>query len=161
MGDSIWSHDVHSELFISCLLNCLLMLYFVPITILIPISHSPLPTSTSLLYEQLVPRSPVMKNYIITPNVFAGPWKLLLVLSILGYLFLVHAFRHRRMRTLERKHAPAGRESFRHMTADDAQAILKTLAELEFPSLYGLAMVMALFRVRSAHKYLDSSLMTA
>ena len=40
------------------------------------------------------------------------------------------------------------------MTADDAQAILKTLAELEFPSLYGLAMVMALFRVGNAHKYL-------
>lgn len=46
------------------------------------------------------------------------------------------------------------------MTADDAQSILKTLAELEFPSLYGLAMVMALFRVGSAHKYLDYSLMT-
>ena len=93
-----------------------------------------------------------MKHYTNLPIATTGPWNLLLVLSILGYLFLVHAFRHRRLRSLERKHAPAGRESFRHMTADDAQAILKTLAELEFPSLYGLAMVMALFRVGSAHK---------
>ena len=35
------------------------------------------------------------------------------------------------------------------MTADDAQAILKTLAELEFPKLYGFSMVVALFRVGS------------
>lgn len=101
-----------------------------------------------------------MKPYVTIPNASTGPWKLLLVLSTLGYLFLVHALRHRRLRSLKKKHAPAGRESFRHMTADDAQSILKTLAELEFPSLYGLAMVMALFRVGSAHKYLDYSLMT-
>ena len=139
---------------VSCPSACLLMLCFVPITILIPIFLAPLPTSTGLLYQGFVQRSPVMKPYIIIPNVYTGPWKILVVLCILGYLFLVHAFRHRRLRSLERKHAPAGRESFRHMTADDAQAILKTLAELEFPSLYGLAMVMALFRVGSAHKYL-------
>lgn len=46
------------------------------------------------------------------------------------------------------------------MSADDAQAVLKTLAELEFPSLYGLAMVMALFRVGSAHEYFRYSPMT-
>ena len=129
------------------------MLCLVPIKILIPIFHTPLPIATGLLYQPLVPRSPVMKPYISIPNAFTGPWKPLLVLCILGYLFLVHASRHRRLRSLEKKHAPAGRESFRHMTADDAQAILKTLAELEFPSLYGLAMVMALFRVGSAHKH--------
>ena len=156
MEDLIWSHDVHSELSISCLL----MLCFVPITILIPIFYAPLPASTGLLYQRLVPSFPVMKLHIMIPNAFTGTWKLLLVLCILAYLFLVHAFRHRRLRNLERKHAPAGRESFRHMTADDAQAILKTLAELEFPSLYGLAMVMALFRVGSAHRYLEYSQMT-
>ena len=154
MEESIWSHDVHNELSISRLL----ILCFVPIMILISICYPPLPTSTGLLYKRLVPTSPIMKPYTNIPNAFTGPWKLLLVLSILGYLFLVHAFRHRRLRSLERKHAPAGRESFRHMTADDAQAILKTLAELEFPSLYGLAMVMALFRVGSPHKYPGSSL---
>ena len=46
------------------------------------------------------------------------------------------------------------------MTVNDAQAVLKTLAELEFPSLYGLSMVMALFRVGSAHEYLCYSPMT-
>ena len=37
------------------------------------------------------------------------------------------------------------------MTANDAQAILKTLAELEFPSLYGFSMVVALFRASDVH----------
>lgn len=39
------------------------------------------------------------------------------------------------------------------MTADDAQTILKTLAELEFPKLYGFSMVVALFRVGSGRIY--------
>lgn len=47
--DPIRSHDVHSELFISCLL----MLYFVTIKILIPIFHTPLPIYTRLLYNDL------------------------------------------------------------------------------------------------------------
>ena len=63
------------------------------------------------------------------------------------YLLIVHYFRYRRARGLEKKYAPEGRTSFRNMTADDAQTILKTLAELEFPSLYGFSMVVALFRV--------------
>ena len=148
----------------TCIVSCPLIVYLCfasyPSRSSILIFYPPLPTPTGLLYKQLVPRSPIMKPCIIIPNAFTGPWNMLLVLSILAYLFLVHAFRHRRLRSLERKHAPAGRESFRHMTADDAQTILKTLAELEFPSLYGLAMVMALFRVGSAYKLPDYSPMT-
>jgi len=87
-------------------------------------------------------------------------WKLVMVLIVLIYAFLVHVLRFQRARSLERKYAPAGRESFRNMTADDAQAILKTLAELEFPSLYGLAMVVALFRVGGVQKYLCYSPLT-
>ena len=82
------------------------------------------------------------------------------MLGILAYVFLVRALRYQRTKSLERKHAPASRESFRNMTADDAQAILKTLAELEFPSLYGLSMVMALFRVGSEQKQICYSLVT-
>ena len=70
-----------------------------------------------------------------------------LVLCPLIYLLVVHILRCQRARSLERKYAPEGRKSFRRMTADDAQEILKTLAELEFPSLYGFSMVVALFRV--------------
>lgn len=77
-----------------------------------------------------------------------------LVLGMLAYLFLVHLLRYQRAKSLERKYAPAGKESFRNMTVDDAQAILKTLTELEFPKLYGVSMVVALFRVGSAQRYL-------
>lgn len=70
-------------------------------------------------------------------------------LSLVGYLFLVRLVRYQRARSLERKYAPAGREGFPSMTANDAQAILKILADLEFPKLYGFSMVVALFRVCS------------
>lgn len=87
-----------------------------------------------------------MELCIVTLEVFAKTWRLTLVLGMFAYLVLVHVLRYQRAKSLEKKHAPAGRESFRNMTADDAQAILKTLAELEFPSFYGVSMVMALFR---------------
>ena len=95
-----------------------------------------------------------MKLANMTPDALATSWKHILVLGLLAYLYLVHVLRYQRAKGLERKHAPAGRESFRHMSVDDAQGILKTLAELEFPSLYGVSMVIALFRVGSAWKYL-------
>ena len=74
-------------------------------------------------------------------------WGYILVTGLLLWLFLVRILRYRRAQTITRLYAPAGRESLRYMTAEDAQSILKTLAELEFPSLYGLSMVVAIFRV--------------
>ena len=74
-------------------------------------------------------------------------WEYIFVTGLLLWLFLVRTLRHRRAQAMTRLYAPAGRESFRRMTAEDAQFILKTLAELEFPSLYGLSMVVAIFRV--------------
>ena len=101
-----------------------------------------------------------MEPDFIAPDAFATAWKLTLVLGMPAYLFLVHVLRYQRAKSLERKYAPAGKESFRNMTVDDAQAILKTLAELEFPKLYGFSMVVALFRVCSAQKYLCCSPLT-
>lgn len=95
-----------------------------------------------------------MEPDTITPDAFARPWLFKVVLGIVAYLFLVYVLRHQRAKSLERKYAPAGRESFRNMTADDAQAVLKTLAELEFPTVYGFSMVIALFREGNAQKYL-------
>ena len=45
------------------------------------------------------------------------------------------------------KYTAAGRRTLSDMTAEEAQDILKTLAELEFPGTYGLSMIMAIFRV--------------
>ena len=88
-----------------------------------------------------------MEPHLILHHVYIWRLALWLALCVLAYLFLVHILRYRRASSLERKYAPGGKKSFRNMTADDAQAILKTLAELEFPSLYGFSMVVALFRV--------------
>ena len=90
-------------------------------------------------------------------EILQSRWKLLLIPCILVYLLLVRVLRFQRAKSLEKRYAPCGRESFRRMTADDAQAILKTLAELEFPSLYGFSMVVALFRVINAHTCLLSA----
>ncbi|KAF6226597.1 hypothetical protein HO173_012496 [Letharia columbiana] len=46
------------------------------------------------------------------------------------------------------------------MTVDDAQAIPKTTTELEFPKLYEVSTVMALFSVGSAQKCLCDSPLT-
>ena len=71
----------------------------------------------------------------------------MLLAGLLGWLFAVRALRYRRVREMTKTYASAGEESFKHMTAEDAQELLKTLAELEFPSLYGFSMVVAIFRV--------------
>ena len=44
--------------------------------------------------------------------------------------------RQRRAQKLERTYAPAGKASFSTLTATDAQAILKDLAQLEFTQIY-------------------------
>ena len=76
--------------------------------------------------------------------------ELLLVSAILFYVFVVRILRYRRSESL-RARFTAGGKKFSDMTAEDAQSILKTLAELEFPKLYGLSMVVALFRVSPLH----------
>ena len=72
--------------------------------------------------------------------------ELILVSSILVYVFIVRILRYKRSEGLGARFT-AGGKKFSDMTAEDAQSILKTLAELEFPKLYGLSMVVALFRV--------------
>ena len=88
-----------------------------------------------------------MDPNLILDHIYIKRLDLCLALCALVYLLVVRILRYRRARSLERKYAPEGRKSFRNMTVNDAQAILKTLAELEFPSLYGFSMVVALFRV--------------
>ena len=70
-----------------------------------------------------------------------------LVLVILTYAFFVRVLRYRRIESLRAKYTAPGGRVLSDMTADDAQAILKMLAELEFPGTYGLSMIMAILRV--------------
>ena len=75
------------------------------------------------------------------------PWLFFLMTGALAYISMVSLFRHQRARYLERTYSPMGRASFKDMSDTDAQIILKTLAELEFPKTYGFSMIVALFRV--------------
>ena len=74
-------------------------------------------------------------------------WHITLVLVVLVYAFFVRVLRYRRMESLRAKYTAAGRRILSDMTAEDAQAILKTLVELEFPGTYGFSMIMAILRV--------------
>ena len=74
-------------------------------------------------------------------------WRIWLPIILVVYTSSVRICHLRRTNELYQRYAPTGRNSFSKMTADGAQEILKTLAELEFPTLYGLFMVVAIFRV--------------
>ena len=66
---------------------------------------------------------------------------------LLAYPLLTSLLRFRRHHNLhERYHFPT-RESFSHMTDDQAWEIQKVLAQLEFPFIYIKALQFALFRV--------------
>lgn len=75
------------------------------------------------------------------PNDQSSYW--VIVIALIGYSSIVRLLRYRRANALIKKYAPAGQASFQHLTNMEAQAILKNLAELEFPALYGTSMVMA------------------
>lgn len=73
-------------------------------------------------------------------------WTTLLLPALLIYLLLVRSLRFRRARCLEKLYSPQGKSSFKHMTTNDAQVILKDLTTLEFPKLFGFSIIFALFK---------------
>ncbi|KAL9095927.1 MAG: hypothetical protein Q9165_001925 [Trypethelium subeluteriae] len=66
---------------------------------------------------------------------------------ILLYIGVVATLRYRRAHGLYKRYGIASRCDFARLTADQAQMILKDLAELEFPILMSLSMTFALFKV--------------
>lgn len=81
-----------------------------------------------------------------TINKDGQQWQAWLLPGLLAYMLVVHLLRFRRARLLEQKYSPAGRTSCRHLTTNDAQAILKDLTELEFPKVFGFSIIFALFK---------------
>lgn len=77
-------------------------------------------------------------------------WFLLTLPAVLAYVILVSSLRHQRAMYLPKKFNLSSRESFRRMTTDEAQSILKDLAELEFPKIFGFSIIFALFKACSA-----------
>ncbi|KAJ5113213.1 hypothetical protein N7456_001747 [Penicillium angulare] len=71
---------------------------------------------------------------------------LAIVIPVLGYLLLVEKLRFRRKNSLALKYPYGDRQSFRHMTLDDAFDIQSGLAELEFPTIFSTSIFFALFK---------------
>ena len=75
----------------------------------------------------------------------APVWKLGLGAG-LSYLALVRLLRYRKRDSVARKFPYKTRADFKNMTADDAQAIVKLVFEVEFPFLAEKSLQFALFR---------------
>lgn len=71
---------------------------------------------------------------------------LLALLATLLHMTLVSSLRHQRAKLSLRKLNYVNRESYSKMTTDEAQSLLKDLAELEFPTTFGLSIIFALFK---------------
>lgn len=80
------------------------------------------------------------------PNLNEQDWYSSILLALVVYSSIVRLLRYRRSDALIKKYAPAGQASLQRLTNTEAQAILKDLAELEFPALYGASMVIANIR---------------
>lgn len=78
----------------------------------------------------------------------ATGWKTqwICTLIVLAYMVSVSMLRHRRAADLQKKYNLTTRASFRTMSTDDAQTILKDLTELEFPKMFGFSIIFALFK---------------
>ena len=69
-----------------------------------------------------------------------------LIPVVLAYMAIVSKLRYRRAADLPKRYNLTTRASFRTMSTDDAQAILKDLTELEFPKFFGFSIIFALFK---------------
>ena len=75
----------------------------------------------------------------------ATPWQLGIGAGV-AYMALVRLLRYRKRNSIARQYPYKTRADFAKMTADEAQAILKQVFQVEFPFLTEKALQFALFR---------------
>jgi hypothetical protein len=75
------------------------------------------------------------------------PWTNIILYSMLAYPVLVSLLRFQRKESMRKQFNYPTRESLANMTDDDAFKIQKTIAEQEFPYMFGLSLGFALFKV--------------
>ncbi|KAA6407364.1 MAG: hypothetical protein FRX48_08912 [Lasallia pustulata] len=73
-------------------------------------------------------------------------WTLIIVPTILSYIYLASTLRHRRVKAMHQKYPYPTRDSFCTMTVADAHAIHNSLAQYEFPKVFSSATMFALFK---------------
>ncbi|PYH44419.1 uncharacterized protein BP01DRAFT_424193 [Aspergillus saccharolyticus JOP 1030-1] len=81
-----------------------------------------------------------------TPGTPSHSYFTYLVLAVTSYALLVNFLRFRLVKWMHARYNYPTRESFAHMTDDDAWAIQKTMLEQEFPFFYLKSLQFALFR---------------
>lgn len=69
------------------------------------------------------------------------------VLSVLAYLVLCARLRCQRVRSRQRKMNFTSRESMSKMTNTEAQSIIQTMTQFEFPTMFKMSLQFALFKV--------------
>lgn len=70
----------------------------------------------------------------------------IIIYAVLAYALLCNLLRFQRSRAMHKKYGINDRKSLSGMTNADAQAIINTLAELEFPKLMEMSLQFALFK---------------
>ncbi|KFY94825.1 hypothetical protein V500_03043 [Pseudogymnoascus sp. VKM F-4518 (FW-2643)] len=76
----------------------------------------------------------------------AHPWTNIILCGMLAYPALVSLLRFQRKECMRKQFNYPTRESLANMTDDDAFKIQKTIAEQEFPFMFGLSLGFALFK---------------
>jgi hypothetical protein len=102
--------------------------------------------------DKLIFRAVPLPLLDATTGLFGGSakqWSCMIFCGLVAYPALVSLLRFQRLRSMHKQFNYPTRESLAKMTADDAFAIQKIIAEQEFPQMFGLSLAFALFKVET------------
>lgn len=108
--------------------------------------------STTSAMNYIVQKDPTGFTRISILRLEAGDmaaWLILGTTLLASYALLCNILRFRRRDELAKKYGYHDRASLAKMTTTEAQEILKTLSELEWPTVYLTSLEFALFKVRA------------
>ena len=96
-----------------------------------------------LIWQTIVP----MMLACMTNSSF---WVTFLSLFLPTYLFIVHQFRYQRVNLIKKRYGfTDDPKSYKDMTPDEAQAVLKNLAEWDCPFVFEFGWISEFFTVRA------------
>ena len=77
-------------------------------------------------------------------------WVTFLCLMLPSYMLIVRHFRYQRVNTIKKRYGfTDDLESYKDMTPDVSQAVLKNLAEWDFPFVFEFGWISEFFKVRA------------
>ena len=94
--------------------------------------------------------SPTSRYLIMTCLTDARFWDVFFTYALPAYMFIVRHFRYRRVDKIKKIYGFSDDfESYRNMTPDVAQVVLKNLAEFDFPFTFEFGWISEFFKVRA------------